>query len=112
MKTNFTCTTDGSGIWTTRSGSTTVTKLEIDDQYEHNPCLKAFVSGWDITFNLIYTDKHWIQDFRRHLVDTLGFSQEAADTVRYSEHGAQEPDCVHLAVGDEFMHEWNAMHLG
>ena len=104
--------TNGSGYWSKALKNVSIFKLEPEyiDEDESFMSLNAYFlyGDWDyIEDGLIYTDKLWIETFRRGLKEN-GFSDEAVKSVGYSEEGKQGDDFVNLDCGKAFTKEWVA----
>lgn len=103
------CKTNGRGYW---SGIVTDVQIQaIEVAWYNKDCtfgeLRVYFdpAEWDITKNgLIYTDPQWEQDFKQ-LLQTIGFSEEAANDVNYSEQGMQNIKYVSLDIGLPFLRE-------
>lgn len=106
--------TGGDGYWTRVVGVTQVIALELAYLDESRPGklfgeLRACFNrgSWDTwRFGLVYTDGLWIEAFRL-LLESLGFSREAAQAVDYSEAGMQGDDFVSLDAKHAFLEEWD-----
>jgi hypothetical protein len=89
-----------------------ISKIDVDDSTDpgvFGELQATFDKGWDCKKDgLIYTDSLWMKDFRQGLV-ALGFSQEAADNVSYSEQGMQGGKFVSMDVGKKFLDEWKVV---
>lgn len=103
------CNTNGKGFWNSTPRAINVTKLEVDyisKNLNFGELLAYFdPAEWDITqIGLIYTDPKWISDFQ-NLLQSVGFSEDAAKDIHYSSHGSQGVDFVSLDIGDIFIRE-------
>lgn len=115
MKVNFTCNTDGKGLWSREKKQVKVHKLDIlfyhiDSRTGYTGELAAYFNKrtWQLSkHGLIYTDKLWIKEFRDNL-KTLGFSEKAVKDVDFSEQGMQGDNYVSMDVGKYFLNEWDA----
>ena len=116
MHVDFTCNTNGRGLWS--SHALTVRCLELDLEVfedDDEPGVKDFgelrvrfdLETWDPSqHGLIYTDKLFVKELRVEL-ERLGFSKEAIAEVEYSEQGMQGDDYVSLDVyGETFIDEF------
>lgn len=109
MKTQIQTKTGGGGYWSRLIRPVLISEITVVQFNEEIGELRAhFISGeWNCDeFGLIYTDKKWIATFREELVK-LGFSQEAVDSIDYSEQGMQGVNYVSLDVGKPFLAEWS-----
>lgn len=114
IKVSWAVTVGGDGYWTRRTGVTVVDHLGLAYVDDSRPGklygeLRARFTpeSWDAERNsLVYTDRTWIAAFHE-LLQTLGFSREAARAVNYSEAGMQGEDYVSLDAGHAFMSEWD-----
>ena len=111
------CSTDGSGYWSAQKAAVAVTKIAItyiDEDTLVNSSFGELRAYFDPTLwrtsavGLIYTDKSWIKQFQELLV-TLGFSQDAALDVDYSEAGMQGKDFVSMDVRGIFLTECDCL---
>ncbi len=59
---------------------------------------------------LIYLDPGWLRDLQNLLIG-LGFSEEAAQSVEYSEQGMQGDDFVSLDIKEQFILECDPIRL-
>ncbi len=116
MLVDFTCNTDGRGLWS--EYALTVRCLELDLEVfedEDEPGVKDFgelrvrfdLETWHpMLHGLVYTDKLFIKELRVEL-QRLGFTTEAVAELEYSEQGMQGDDYVSLDVyGEKFIAEF------
>ena len=115
--------TDGGGFWSIHKADVGILKVVVDvwpscnsglDDDEVSDEDKLLIGEMGVFFNpldwdcekhgLIYTDDLWQAQLRKTLID-IGFSEEAAKNVMYSEHGMQGDDYVSLDVGEKFLKE-------
>lgn len=113
MKVNIKTKTDGSGIWSGCKRKIHIYKIEInylnrDDEY--GELIAYFYNkDWDVEkHGLIYTDRHWIKDFRNGL-RKIGFTKKAYNDVEYSEQGMQGDNYVSMDFGCDFLKHWDKM---
>lgn len=126
MEIDFYCRTAGDSIWADMNTPEIIWALPIST---HVYCyrIEAFASvlgdapietedgilnvyfdtnTWDVGTNgIFYTDTGWISDFRQQLIK-LGFSEENAMSVEYSEQGMQGDDYASLEVDHDFLTEF------
>lgn len=112
MKVNFTCNTDGKGLWSRERKEVKVHKIGLnyrDDEYNFGELIAYFNQRtWRLSkHGLIYTDKLWIKEFRNNL-KALGFSEKAVSDIDFSEQGMQGDNYVSMDVGKYFLNEWDA----
>lgn len=103
--------TSGTGFWTTRAGEVKITALHLTDREmlpgEERPA-QSFLVFFDTgTWNteeagLIYTDPLFLEDLKVMLSE-FGVH---ADSMNYSEQGAQGDDIVDFDVGAKFIESW------
>lgn len=103
------CTTNGLGYWSSISKPVPIQRIELawyNKTMDFGELRVYFdISDWDITKDgLIYTDPQWESEFKE-LLKSIGFSQEAANDVNYSEQGMQNIKYVSLDVGLPFIRE-------
>jgi hypothetical protein len=104
MKIDETFSTDGTGIWSNAKRAVKVTEMYLDVLGE----LRVYfdTASWDVaTHSLIYTDRGWLKDLHKFLLDQ-GFSPSSVASVDYSEAGMQGNDYVSLDVGPAFIAQW------
>src|SRR5271169_2005191 len=113
MKTLGICRTNGSGLWSEKHADISILEIWISSLENTNLLNSDSGSLWvrfdrknwkSVKDGLIYTDKQWIKDFRKLLIDA-GFSKKAVADVCYSEQGRQGQDYVNLDVGQSFLIE-------
>ena len=103
--------TSGTGFWTTRAGEVKITALHLTDREilpgEGRPA-QSFLVFFDTgTWNteesgLIYTDPLFLEELKVMLSE-FGVH---ADSMDYSEQGAQSDDIVDFDVGADFIESW------
>lgn len=103
------CKTNGRGYWSGVTKDVPIQRIELawyNDRMDFGELQVYFdPKDWDITRDgLIYTDPQWESDFKE-LLKKIGFSQEAANDVNYSEQGMQNVKYVSLDVGLPFIRE-------
>ena len=114
MKVNFNTVTGGNGFWSNVVGRRVrITELNLLYVNEGSSSgeLVAYFNPDDWYWRedgLIYTDKLWLSIFRQELVN-IGFSEEAAESVDYSEQGMQRDEYVSMDVDSEFIREYNSL---
>lgn len=110
------CTTrtSGNGMWSNHARPVTITKLELEGDFEAgfdpNFGLSAVFPRrqWDVDkHGLIYADVAWLAQFRERLVEA-GFSADAVASLQFTEHGMQGRDYVSLECGEQFAVEFYA----
>jgi len=99
--------TNGYGYWSRKATAVEVTGLNLlyisEERDFGELCVYFNTETWDVnTDGLIYTDKQFLRELRDYLV-TLGFTQEEAADVSYSEQGMQGDDYVSCDVGVDFI---------
>lgn len=113
-KVNWQTHTDGKGYWTSFAQAVTVVRVElayVNSEGDFGE-LRAYFDtrAWDVNkVGLIYTDLHWIDEFRG-LVRSLGFTRNACEDIIYSEQGMQGDNYVSMDVGAMFMREVEPMY--
>ena len=112
LENTFTLHTNGTGYWSTTAKAVDVEALDL--QYITNDkdfgelCIHFAVDElgancWDTaTDGLIYTDKLFMRELRAYL-QTVGFTEEEANDVNYSEQGMQSDNYVSCDVGAVFI---------
>ena len=114
MNVNISAKTVGNGLWSRVEKTVRVSKFELhypskDTEKNNYHCeLRAYfpVKSWNIEkHGLIYTDRNWLTEFRKGLMES-GFSKKAANDVCYSEQGMQGDNYVSLDAGDHFIKEY------
>lgn len=117
MRTSMILHTNGSGYWSPERRTVKHNRMEarviVDQCYPNGEErifgeLKVYFAQRDWNPNkhgLIYTDKLWMQEFRKHL-RSIGFSEAAVRDVSYSEQGMQGDNYVSLDIGDKFISEY------
>ena len=113
MKISMLTSTDGNGLWSDESRWVLITGLEIayvNDEEDFTELRAYFdLDSWDPSIHgLIYTDQYWMEKFRSGLI-ALGFTEEAANDVDYSEQGMQGDDYVSMDACVKFYNEWKRM---
>ena len=111
---NWQTHTAGDGLWSKREATVRVTEVwlnYVNDEGDFGELCACFdTRDWDDNKDgLIYTDKHWIGEFRA-LMKTMGFSPVAVDDIDYSEAGMQGADYVSMDVGEDFLREVEPMY--
>lgn len=110
MKVNIKAKTDGSGFWNDRKRTVTITDIETtyNQDLDYDELRVYFTEkSWNTEIHgLIYTDRLWIQQFRKGLND-IGFSKKAIEDMEYSEQGMQGDNYVSMDVGSDFLIEWS-----
>lgn len=118
MDINFSCNTDGSGIWSNFKKPVKCVKLEIANIISDCGGGKEFAElrvyfdpkTWNVYRNgLIYTDKNFISELRASLND-LCFEPEAIEDIFYSEHGMQGEDYVSFDVCEIFLEAYRFLN--
>lgn len=99
--------TDGSGFWSTKSKSVTITNFElayVDDEGVFGELRVYFeVGDWDHHRDgLIYTDNLFIRELKAF----LKLHDIPTNDISYSEQGMQGDDYVSLDVGVDFIESW------
>lgn len=111
MNIDFTCNTDGKGLWSTTVSSVLCTelKLDVNQDNDYGELMVAFdLETWNPEDDgLIYTDDTFIAQLKAELMK-LGFSQEAVDALRYSEQGMQGDSYVSFDADEAFVREFEA----
>lgn len=112
MKVNMTCTTNGKGLWSNEKKAVAIKELGLTNLFIDATAfcveLRAFFKAkdWDVNHHgLIYTDKGWMQDFKKEL-RKIGFSPKAIKEVGYSEQGMQGDEYVSMDAGKNFLEEF------
>jgi len=101
MKT-FTLETDGKGLWSKIKKKVKVTKVKYGKWDGKELCLYFNKKSWDVEkYGLIYTDRRFINDFRKYLI-SKGIPKKAAIDIDYTEQGMQGDDYVSLEYGKTF----------
>ena len=114
MKVNFSTVTGGDGHWSNVTGRRVrITKLDLLYVNEGSSFgeLIAYFNPDDWYWRedgLIYTDRLWLSLFKKELVN-IGFSEEAVESVEYSEQGMQRSEYVSMDVNSEFIREYNSL---
>jgi len=111
------CRTSGEGLWSEVCQHVMITKLVVSylsgetiETSKHGELRAYFdIDTWNRDGTLIYTDLLWIKDFR-NLLRTYGFSEEAVNTVDYSESGMQGTQFVSLDIGQAFIRELSPLY--
>jgi hypothetical protein len=112
MKVDFTCYTNGKGHWTLKNKGVRILRIELASYHvnaDGNPSgeLRAYFSGrdWNNDIDdLIYTDPHWIEDFRGQLLRFVDIKYHSP-SCDYSEHGMQGIDYVSMDVEGLFFED-------
>ena len=99
--------TDGRGYWSNVRRAVDIEKLQLSYVNEEHDfgelCVYFAQHSWHTdTDGLIYTDKQFMQELRTYL-QTLGFTEQEANDVSYSEQGMQGDDYVSCDVGKAFI---------
>ena len=99
--------TNGLGYWSNTAKAVDITSLDLqyisDEKDFGELCVHFDTATWDVnTLGLIYTDKLFLKELREYL-QTLGFTEEEANDVSYSEQGMQEDFYVSCDVGVDFI---------
>lgn len=112
------CKTNGTGFWSNVEKEVAIIKLCISYVNmtglldSDNGELRVYfdTTTWDISVDgFIYSDKQWMENFRKLLI-SLGFSKKAVtENVFFSEMGMQGNDYVSLDVFKEFLIECDKM---
>jgi hypothetical protein len=107
---NTTAFTNGKGLWTTKVKEVSLQHAEFiyltEDARFGELAVFFDTTQWNTWEDgLIYTDAQWIAEFRA-ILNHLGFTEAAVNSVFYSEHGMQENIYVSLDVGLPFLTEW------
>jgi len=112
IKVSATLNTNGRGYWSRTATAVDITKMDLQycniDKDFGELCVyfaqdDFSANEWDVsTDGLIYTDKLFLQELRAYL-QTIGFSEEEAMDVSYSEQGMQTDNYVSLDVGAPFI---------
>ena len=113
MKVSICAKSDGDGYWSHQPGrSIDITDLSVNvsDHTFGELCAKFNPINWDVKQDgLIYTDKGWLRSFK-HALTELGFSDDAANSIGYSEQGMQTDSYVSMDVGASFIVEWGSIN--
>jgi len=120
MKVKFNAVCNGTSLWSRRAGQIVeITDLYIgylaekdnkDDEDYGELCAYFAPSTWMVqTDGLIYTDKGWMEEFRKRLL-ALGFSKEGVEDVDYSEQGMQGENYVSMDFGHKFYADWKRIN--
>lgn len=99
----------GTGLWSRRKCSVTVTGIEFID-YGDNGLINVYfdTNDWDVDVDgLIYTDPLFLHELKHMLVGQLGLSSD----VGYSEQGMQGDNYVNLDAGVDFARSWHRVVL-
>jgi len=105
--------TAGDGHWSRKVADVPITKFEIAYLDENNLLDSTFgelrvffdTRAWRYPDDgLIYTDSLFETLLKTYLV-SVGFTQQAADSIGYSEQGMQGDDYVSLDIGQPFLRE-------
>lgn len=103
--------TAGDGYWSREQRTVHIVRLVIDKLW-YSQGFRAELQAnfnkkdWDVDkHGLIYTDKLWIEQFKKHLLN-MGFSAAAVRAVDYSEQGMQGDNYVSMDIGDAFIREF------
>lgn len=110
-KVSFSCNTDGRGFWSRRSTPVQVMEVTLSylagDKGFGELRAKFANDSWDVREDgLIYTDPHWMKDFRQAMKKEFQLSDKAIADIDYSEQGMQGNDFVSMDVGENFLKEW------
>lgn len=123
MQVNFETHTDGKGSYTTEDRLIIINDIEIGHSslkyFPEDPFygeLRAYFNSdgytsgsWNVpAYGLIYTDKLWLKEFKKHLRE-LGLSIKAVQNVKYSEQGMQGDNYVSLDIGQPFYASWKRL---
>lgn len=107
--------TSGTGLWSCDGKAVGVTELVLG--YEDNEsmfgelCVYFNTNTWRPDQDgLIYTDPLFLQELREYL-KTLGFVEQEANDVDYSEQGMQGDNYVSLDVGKDFLAAWKRIQI-
>jgi len=98
---DFNCQTGGDGYWSDLCIEVNHRKIALFTLDSFIFELRVYFDNiqWNVDeVGLIYTDSHWIKDFKLNL-SKLGFDKNATDCLEYSEQGMQGNDYVSLDVG-------------
>lgn len=104
--------TDGKGYWSRSAKQVVVERVGISYVSNYGGRLSGELRAWfdpskwkTEEEGLIYTDEHWLEEFKEGLMG-IGFSKSAADDVTYSEQGMQGDDYVSMDIGGKFISEF------
>jgi hypothetical protein len=121
MKVNLKTTCDGDSYWSNEPGRIVdiydlgIGYLDEGDEDSDGEVfgeLRAYfkTSTWDpYKYGLIYTDKGWMDSFRKCLTH-IGFTEAEADDVYYSEQGMQGATYVSMDFGGLFYSKWKQLN--
>lgn len=110
------CNTSGTGLWSRKAASVMVESMflgYINQETNYGELGVEFnLDTWDVCSDgLIYTDPQWLYDFRAMLL-TMGFTEEEAKQVGYSEQGMQTGTYVSMDIGEKFLKKYIKMYAG
>ena len=98
---SFTLETDGKGHWSQEKRKVKITDISIGEGGMRE--LRAYFSkkSWDTEkHGLIYTDKQFMKEFRKHMIKS-GVPKKVAYDIDYTEQGMQGDDYVSMEYGEK-----------
>ena len=103
---SFILETDGKGFWSRKKKKVKIVSIGSSDTYAkydtNEICLYFSKKSWDIEKDgLIYTDRKFINGFRKYLA-SKGVPRKITMDIDYTEQGMQGDDYVSLEFGREF----------
>ncbi len=95
---SFILETDGKGLWSNEKRKVKITKI-IFGEYGKELQIYFSKKSWDpYKHGLIYTDRKFINELRKYLINS-GVPKKIANDIDYTEQGMQGDDYVSLEYG-------------